>query len=577
VAAVSTPTIPALIERRAVEQPDDTAYTFIDYEADPAGAAESLTWSELYQRVQVVAATLLKHGAPGDRAVILAPQSLDYVIGFLGAIQAGFIAVPLPVPLGGGLDERVVGALRDCAPVAVLTNYAVVDDVRRYLQGLPNQRQTRVIEVDALDFYSPPPGAPPAGQPTKTAYLQYTSGSTGHPAGVMISHTNVIANLDQALRDMFEVYGGAAPADTTVVSWLPFYHDMGLILGVFMPLMMGRPAVLMSPIAFLQKPSRWIQNLARNTGAFTAAPNFAYHLATIRTTDEDLAGLSLDGVAVMTNGAERVHGATMRRFNERFAAFGLPGSAIRPSYGLAEATVYVVGSAGGQPATMLTFDLAKLSAGQAELQAGGGSDQVGCGRPRSCEVRIVDPESRVELSAGAVGEIWVHGPQVSAGYWHNPELSASTFGGQLAEPSDGTPAGPWLRTGDLGMIFDGELFITGRIKDLLIVDGRNIYPDDNEATVVTFTGGRVAAVSVPDESTEKLVVLAEHRARDSAVLPQLKDQVVAAVSKVHSVRVSDVMLLEPGELPITTSGKVRRAASAELYRSGQFSPLGVGP
>ncbi len=568
--------IPALLERRAQQQPDDIAYTFLDYEADPDGFAESLTWSDVQQRAQVVAATLLKNGAPGDRAVILAPQSLDYVIGFLGAIAAGFIAVPLPVPLGGGLDERVLGALRDCTPVAVLTNSAAVDDIRRYLQSLPGQRAPQVIEVDALDFYSPP--SPIAAVPaSKTAYLQYTSGSTRQPAGVMISHTNVIANGEQALHDMFEAHGHTPPADTTVVSWLPFYHDMGLILGVFMPLMMGRPGVLMSPVAFLQRPARWIQNLARHTTAFTAAPNFAYHLAAARTTDEDLDGLRLDGVAVMTNGAERVHGATMRRFTDRFASFGLPESAIRPSYGLAEATVYVVGSPGGQPSTMLTFDLEKLSAGHAEVRPDGGSDLVGCGRPRSCEVRIVDPEKLVELPAGSVGEVWVHGPQVSAGYWRNPELTARTFGGQLSDPSGGTPAGPWLRTGDLGVIYDAELYIIGRIKDLLIVDGRNIYPDDIEATVVDITGGRVAAVSLPDDNTEKLVVLAELRKPDSAGLPDLKSKVTAAVSKAHSVRVADVVLLEPGALPITTSGKVRRAASAQRYVSGQLSPLGVGP
>lgn len=568
--------IPALLVRRAQQQPDDVAYTFIDYESDADGIPESLTWSELLDRVNVVAATLLKNAAPGDRAVILAPQSLEYVIGFLGAIQAGLIAVPLPVPLGGGLDERVVGALRDCTPVAVLTNSTVVEDIRRYLRTLGGDRPPRVIEVDALDFFSPPPAIVSDGHGSKTAYLQYTSGSTRQPAGVMISHKNVIVNLEQALYDMFEAYGHKQPDDTTVVSWLPFYHDMGLILGVFMPIMMGRPAVLMSPIAFLQRPARWIQNLARNTHSFTAAPNFAYHLAAARTTDDDLAGLSLAGVAVMTNGAERVHGATMRRFAERFASFGLPASAIRPSYGLAEATVYVVGSPGGQPATTVTFDLESLSAGHAEVVGDGGSDQVGCGKPRSCDVRIVDPEALVELPAAAVGEIWVHGEQVSAGYWRNPELTARTFGGQLTSPSEGTPTGPWLRTGDLGMIYDDELYIIGRIKDLLIVDGRNIYPDDIEATVIAITGGRAAAVSVPDEASERLVVLAELRKFDIDQLAELKSQVVSAVSKAHAVRVSDVVLLDPGSLPITTSGKVRRAASMDRFRTGQFSPLGVG-
>lgn len=571
--------IPVLLERRAKQQPDDLAYTFVDYESDPDGYPETVTWSELYDRARVVAATLLKHGAPGDRAVILAPQSMEYVVGFYGAILAGFIAAPLTVPIFGQHDERIVGALRDCLPVAVLTTSEYADDIAKYAQGTPTDRPPRVIEVDGLDFYSRPPGVPsPAVPPSKTAYLQYTSGSTRQPAGVAVTHHNVIVNLDQALPDLFEAYGGTPLPDTTAVSWLPLYHDMGLLAGLFIPLVLGRPGVLMSPIAFLQKPARWIQHLATNSSSFTAAPNFAYELAAARTSDEDLAGLDLSGIRVMINGAERVLGSTVRRFTERFAPFGLSPSAMRPSYGLAEATVYVVSSPGGQAPTVLQFDIEKLAAGHAERCAEGGSEMVGCGAPRSSgQLRIVDPDTFVEKPAGEVGEIWLHGEHVTAGYWRNPELTARVYGGQLAEPTEGTPVGPWLRTGDLGVIFDGELFIIGRIKDLLIIDGRNIYPDDIEATVIDITRGRVAAVSVPDDSGEKLVVLAELRSYDKDALADLKNDVTAAISKVHAVRVAEVVLLDPGSLPITTSGKVRRSASVDRYRAGQLSPLDARP
>ncbi|WP_170220075.1 AMP-binding protein [Mycolicibacterium hodleri] len=567
--------IPGLLKERAEKQPDDVAYTFVDYEVDAGGYAESLTWSEVYDRVQVIAANLAKCGSPGDRAVILAPQSMEYVLAFLGAIQAGFVAVPLSMPQMRQHDERVTGAMKDSTPVAVLTTSAVVDDVKKFGHADPRQRAPKFIEVDTLDFDSPSAAAAEVSLP-KTAYLQYTSGSTRRPAGVVVNHDNVLINVGQLLTDYYEAYPDGAPKDTTIVSWLPFYHDMGLIVGVFIPMMLGCPSVLMSPIAFMQRPARWMQQLASNTSTFTAAPNFAFELAVSRTRDEDLAGLDLGGVVVMINGAERVHGSTVRRFNERFAAFNLPASAMRPSFGLAEATVYVSASAGGRPPTAVRFDYEKLAVGHAERCDENGSELISCGTPRSTTVRVVDPETRVENSAGKIGEVWLHGKHVAGGYWHNPQLTEELFAGQLAEPTDGTPQGPWLRTGDLGVMFDDELFIIGRIKDLLIVDGRNHYPDDIEATVVEFTGGRVAAISIPDEASEKLVVIAELKKQiDPSMLESVKQQVTAAISMTHSVRLADFALVGPGSLPLTTSGKVRRAASVELYRSDGFRRLDV--
>jgi len=583
VTALTEASIPAVLADRAEKQPDDIAYTFVDYEADPAGVTDSLTWSEVHERVQIVAGKLATIGSPGDRAVILAPQSLEYIIGFLGAVAAGFIAVPLSMPQTRHHDERVTGAMADSTPVVVLTTSAVVEDVRRYGQADPKQRPPKFLEIDTLDFDSPPTPAPAASLP-KTAYLQYTSGSTRSPAGVVVTHKNVVVNLEQLLTDYYEAYPDGPPADTTIVSWLPFYHDMGLIVGVFIPMMLGRPAVLMSPVAFMMKPSRWMQLLGSNPSAFTAAPNFAFELAVKRTSDEDMAGKDLSTVVVMINGAERVHGSTVRRFNERFAAFGLPDSAMRPSYGLAEATVYVAASAGGRPPTAVRFDVEKLAAGHAEIcsddersreenSAAAGTELISCGAPRSTTARVVDPDTLVENPAGKIGEVWLHGEHVAAGYWHNPKLS-ELFAAQLSEPSAGTPKGPWLRTGDLGVMFDDELYIIGRIKDLLIVDGRNHYPDDIEATVAEFTGGRVAAVSVPDEASERLVVIAELKKQlDQSVLDSVRQQVTAAVSQTHSVRVSDFVLVGPGSLPLTTSGKVRRASSVQLYLNDSFSRL----
>ncbi|MEZ0340961.1 AMP-binding protein [Mycobacterium sp. pV006] len=569
--------IPALIDQRRTETPDGVAYTYVDYDVDPAGVAESITWEELYERVHAVAEKLAQCGEPGDRAVILAPQNLDYVVAFLGAIQAGFIAVPLSAPLFGQHDERIVGALADSTPVAILTTSQIVGDIRHYAQDQPNQRAPKVIEVDLLDpFFGDPVEV--SSRPI-TAYLQYTSGSTRAPAGVEVTHKNVIRNIAQLHPDYFAGWPeGEYPPGLRSVSWLPLYHDMGLVIGIFLGIVSGCPTTLLSPISFMLKPARWMQQLADSEGwVVTAAPNFAYELAARRTTDEDMAGRHLRNVQVMINGAERVHGATLRRFNERFGKLGLPPTAVRPSYGLAEATIYVSSTLADRPAESVHFDLEKLSAGHAERCADGGSEQVSCGPPRSTTVRIVDPETFVEKPAGQVGEVWLHGDHVTAGYWRNPEQTARVFRGKIVDPSAGTPTEPWLRTGDLGMIFEDELYIVGRIKDLLIVDGRNHYPDDIEATVREVTGGRVAAISVTDDATERLVVVAEIKKleeKDADSLEALQQEVTAAVSKSHSVRVSDLVLVGPGSLPLTTSGKVRRAACAERYRQGEYSGAG---
>ncbi|WP_137149072.1 AMP-binding protein [Mycolicibacterium sp. CR10] len=567
-------TIPAALADRARQQPDDVAYTFIDYDSDPDGVADSLTWSEVHTRAQVIAEKLAKCGSPGDRAVILAPQSLDYVVAFLGAIQAGFIAVPLSMPLFRQHDERVSAVMDDATPVAVLTTSDVIEDVKKYGQEA-KQRALKFIEVDTLDFDSPVKPAQAVSLP-KAGYIQYTSGSTRTPAGVVVTHRNIAENMEQILPDFFEAYD-EPPSDLTIVSWLPLYHDMGLLVGVFLGMRMGRPTVLMSPIAFMMKPARWIQQLALNPSTFTAAPNFAYELAVKRSKDEDLDGLDLSGVVVMINGAERVHGGTLRRFNGRFGPYGLPESAMRPSFGLAEATVYVTSSPGGQAATSVWFDYEKLAVGHAERCADGtGSEHIGLGRPRSTTVRVVDPETETENPAGKIGEVWLHGPHVAGGYWHNPQLTEALFAGQLKEATAGTPQGPWLRTGDLGVLFDEELFIVGRIKDLLIIDGRNHYPDDIEGTVAEFTGGRVAAISIPDDPSERLVVVAELKKKiDPALLESVKQEVTAAVSRTHSVRLDDLMVVAPGSLPLTTSGKVRRASCVELYNSDGFSRLDI--
>ena len=568
--------IPSVLRERASLQPDDIAVTYLDYDHDPDGAAESLTWAQLHQRASSVAVELSGTGSAGDRAVILAPQGLDYLVGFLGALQADRIAVPLSVPLGGVADERVDLVLRDASPAAVLTTSAAVDAVAGRLGG---DHGTAVIEVDRLSRSARyrADGEPDADG---TAYLQYTSGSTREPAGVMMSHANVLANFEQLMSGYFSDRGRMPPPDTTILSWLPFYHDMGLLLGVCAPVILGLQTVLTSPVAFLQRPARWMQLMASHGHVYTAGPNFAFEVAARKTTDQDMAGLDLGDVLTIVTGSERVHPATLRRFAQRFARFHLRESAIRPSYGLAEATVYVATRAPGEPPKVVHFDAEKLSEGHAKPLAGGrGTPLVSYGVPEAPLVRIVDPETRTERPAGTTGEIWVHGGNVAVGYWGQAEKTESTFGGVLADAADGTPAGPWLRTGDLGFVADGELFIVGRIKDLLIVYGRNHSPDDIEATIQEITNGRVAAIAVADGHTEQLVAIVEQKKRGASeqevaeALSTLRQEIAAAVFAAHGLSIADLVLVPPGAIPITTSGKVRRSSCVEYYRHSRFDRL----
>ncbi|MHA3024416.1 AMP-binding protein [Mycobacterium sp. BMJ-28] len=560
-----------VLQERATATPDDVAFTYTEYDVDPEGVAETLTWSQLHRRTLNAAREFEQYGSPGDRAVIIAPQGLAYVVAFLGAMQAGFIAVPLSVPVPGSHDERVTAVIADTSPVVVLTTAAVSSVVTQHVDD--GAAVIAVVAVDNLDLDAPaPPAAEPAPGPD-TAYLQYTSGSTRQPAGVMISHRNLVANFEQLMADYFADHGGVLPDGAHLVSWLPFYHDMGLMLGIVAPILAGHPADLMSPIAFLTRPPRWVQMMSRPRYTWSAAPNFAFDLTARRTTEADMAGVDLSGVVGIINGAERIHPHTLVQFNERFAGRGFRPESMKPSYGLAEATVFVASGNCNRAPEAVEFAADELINGIA-VRTPGGSPLMRYGLPDSPLVRIVDADTRKPCPDGTVGEIWTHGENVSAGYWCKPEQTGSAFGATLADVPADDPETGWLRTGDQGFISEGDLFIVGRIKDMLIVRGRNYYPEDIEATVQQITRGRVAAVAVSDEETEKLVTIIElKKADDTGDLTVVKNDVVAAISRAHGLHVADIVLVAPGAIPTTTSGKIRRAACIEAHRKDQFVRL----
>ncbi|MGE2721269.1 AMP-binding protein [Mycolicibacterium celeriflavum] len=575
----STPpsSILSMLHARATLRPDDIAYTFTEY-IDASAVARSLTWSQLARRTLSVAEEIRHHGEPGDRAVILAPQGLEYILAFLGSMQAGLVAVPLPLPHPGSGQDRVTTVLTDTEPSVVLTTAAAAEDVREFVANSHLDAAPVIIETDALNL-DVERGArlAPTAWPA-IAYLQYSSGSTRLPTGVMLSHRNLTVNFEQLMNNFFA--DSPLPPDATLVSWLPFYHDMGLVLGVCAPILCGRTAALMSPVAFLERPARWVRALAENPHAWSSAPNFAFDLAARKTTDDDLDGLDLGGVVGIISGAERVEPATLRRFVDRFAHFNFRDHMMRPAYGLAEATVFVATGTWSETTPASYFDSDELRSGRVRpCAAGNGTPLVKYRLPQSPSIRIVDDQTDRECAADAVGEIWVHGENVAEGYWRKLPEEKSCFGATLVDPSPGTPEGPWLRTGDLGFVHGGELFIVGRIKDLLIIRGRNHYPEDIEATVQEVTRGRAAAISVPMNSTEKLVTVVEVKApnelNETATrwLSTVKSDVTAAISNAHGLSVSDLVLVAPGAIPTTTSGKIRRGACVEQYRRDQFVRL----
>ncbi|WP_255277854.1 AMP-binding protein [Actinomadura madurae] len=368
-----------------------------------------------------------------------------------------------------------------------------------------------------------------------------------------------------------------------LVSWLPLFHDMGLIATMALPLVRGDHAIYTDPVSFVMNPMRWLQLIASRPGknVYTAGPNFAYEYVASMASPEKIAGLDLSGLTTCLNGAEPIRTSTLATFAEALAPAGLRPGAQAPGYGLAEATVFVTAAAEDVPPKVISADRDALTRGELRLRAGEGDEGdegtsalVSCGRPSGQIVAIVDPETRAEQPDGRVGEIWVHGPNTASGYWRNSERSQDTFGGELAEPG-GLPSGPWMRTGDYGVVHEGELYVTGRIKDLIIVDGRNHYPQDIEVTAQeahpAVRPDHVAAFALTGEETERLVVVAERNRRvplGRLDVDEVESAVRSAVNIEHEMSVHDFVLIEPGGVSRTSSGKIARAATRQRYLDG---------
>ncbi|MGK2902259.1 MAG: fatty acyl-AMP ligase [Mycobacterium sp.] len=583
------------LDRHIADIGDAVAYRYLDYSQQADGKVIDLTWAELGTRLRAIGARLQQVTARGDRVAILAPQGIDYIVGFFAAIKAGDVAVPLFAPELPGHVERLAAVLGDAEPTVALTTVAAAGAVQEFVRSLPRSRRPRVIAIDEIPDSVGATFAPVSLDTDDIAYLQYTSGSTRTPVGVEITHRAIGTNVLQMVISTGMDY------DIRSVSWLPLYHDMGLLMIVCVALF-GTQVTLMSPIAFVRRPQRWIRQLAAESqhgSTFAAAPNFAFELAADRGLPEPGEDLDLSNVVSLINGSEPVNIDSIAKFNAAFGPYGLPSTAIKPSYGMAEATLFVSTIDPAAGASVIYLDRDQLGAGRAVPVAPDAPNalaQVSCGRiARSQWGVIVNPDTEAELPDGEVGEIWLHGNNIGRGYWANPEETERTFGNKLqcrlavGSHAEGSPnEATWLRTGDLGVYLDGELYITGRIKDMIIVDGRNHYPQDIEATTAEASSavrtGYVAAFSVPadqvpgapaDVAGERLVIVAERAAGAGRAERQpVIDAIRAAVSRRHNLPLSDVVLVAAGVIPRTTSGKLARRACRAQYLNGELGVRG---
>ena len=570
------PTIVDLLRQRAAYRPHDRAFTFL---VDGENEELNITYAELDRKARALGAWLLSEGMAGKRVLLLYPSGLDFIAAFMGCLYGGAIAVPAYPPRKNRSVERIEAIAADAEASVALTTRDVVDRFDALRATAPSLEHL-IWKVDSeLDVAWADRWERPDIDGSTLAFLQYTSGSTGTPKGVMLSHENLLHN---SLRIMqaFEI-----TRSQSGVFWLPSFHDMGLIGGILVPLYGGKFNVLISPVAFLQKPLRWLQAISKYRATISGGPNFAYELCVRKTTPEQRATLDLSSWTLAFNGAEPVRAETIDAFCEAFAPCGFRREAFYPCYGLAESTLMVTGGMKFEPPVVRSFDAASIETGAAVVRPANAPAVrrlVGSGRELDGQdVLIVDPQSCEALPPGRVGEIWVSGPSVAQGYWNRGDASAATFGAMLAQSDQSSPdqavttwqpnPGPYLRTGDLGFFDNGELFVAGRLKDLIIIRGRNHYPQDIEHAVeeasTLVRAGSIAAFAVDVDGRERVAVVAEveRGKREPAEVAAAFEAIRKRLATEHELAVEAIVLVRPNSVPKTSSGKIQRHACKRQF------------
>jgi acyl-CoA synthetase (AMP-forming)/AMP-acid ligase II len=550
-----------VLRGRARDQPDRRAYTFL---VDGETVEVHLAFGELDRQARAIAALLRERVSAGERVLLLYPPGVEYIAAFFGCLYAGVVAVPAFPPRAGRGLGRLTAVIADARPTVVLAAASIKAVLEEHVHAGRWPAELVCLATDAVTLGGEGAWQPPLLTGETLAVVQYTSGSTGAPKGVMLTHANLLAN--SALIH----WRYAHSPESRGVMWVPPYHDMGLVGGILQPAYGGFPVTLLPPMTFLQRPLRWLQAISRTRATTSAAPSFAYDLCVERTTAEQRAALDLRSWRIAAIGAEPIRAEVLDRFALAFGPCGFRRDAFLPSFGLAEATLMVTGGPIDRSPVVRAFN---------------GRALVGCGPSLPGQrVRIVDALTMRPCSAEQTGEIWVAGPSVAAGYWQRPELSRDTFGARLA----GTCEGPFLRTGDLGFL-DGhdELFVTGRLKDLIVLPGRKLYPEDLELCAgnshAALSAERCAAFGIEGDGVERLAIAAE--VRPSVLQPGVDQAAIVrairgALVREHDVRADTVVLLRSGGLPRTTSGKLQRHACRAALLAGTldiWQPLGHDP
>ncbi|MEL6440939.1 MAG: fatty acyl-AMP ligase [Cyanobacteria bacterium J06621_8] len=557
---------------RSTRQPNQNAFTFL---LNGETEARSLTYLQLYQGARQVAAKLQEQGLTGERALLLYPAGLDFLTAFFGCLYAGVIAVPIYPPRRNQKLSRLLAIVNDAQPAIALTTSPILNDIESKWnnnQELTNLQllATDTIESDGADSDLTIQSV----TPDNLAFLQYTSGSTGMPKGVMVTHQNIIHN-QQLIKTAFD------HSDQSVgVGWLPLFHDMGLIGHVLQPIYVGIPSILMSPLAFLQKPIRWLQAISKYRATTSGGPIFAYDLCLQKVKPEQLPDLDLSSWDLAYSGAEPIRAETLERFAQKFAQCGFKQKAFYPCYGLAETTLFTTGGDKYQQPVIQEIKTEALERNYAVASNISTTESrafVGCGCPYlDTTVDIVHPESLTRCERGQIGEIWVSGGSIAAGYWNRPDATEASFQAYLKD----TGEGPFLRTGDLGFLLDGELYVTGRIKDVIIIRGQNHYPQDLEMTVQkshpALRPNCGAAFTVEFKGAERLIVVQEV---ERSYLRKLNvNEVVGnvrqAIAAEHNLQLFASVLVKTGSIPKTSSGKIRRHACRAEFLTGNLNVVG---
>ena len=562
-------TLVDVLRHRSLVDGDRTAYIYLR-----DGQNEDIRWTyrELEQKVAALSQHILRHAKPGERVLICHHPGMDYVLSFWACVVSGIIAVPVYPPRFNQKLERIQSIVQDVGAKIALTSTSVVENIRPLLTTQPSLAQIVWVETDTFTLSSDSPVTErPRVNAGDLAFIQYTSGSTSQPKGVMLTHSNLVSNL-AAIQNGFGHH-----SESRGVTWLPPYHDMGLIGGVLSPVFTGFPVVMFSPFTFLQRPIRWLQAISKYKSTSSGAPNFAFELCAKRISDEQVAELDLSHWETAFCGAEPIRAEAMDTFAKKFAPAGFRSEAFYPCYGLAEATLMVSGGNRMTGLKRISLNTKHLEnerrATVVDANAPGSRQYIGCGHAVfGHEIRIVNADG-MALSDGQVGEIWVHGPSIAKGYWNRPDESKRTFQAEVV----GESGKHFLRTGDLGFLNCGELFVTGRVKDLVIIRGRNVYPQDIESTVQAahagVASGNGAVFSVEAAGEERLVVVQEidrkYRAgletqEAESVLKTIYEKILES----HELKPHAVMLVKHNSIPLTSSGKIQRQATRKLFLDG---------